>query len=49
MTNVARNKSSNLDSTILISLANLRRMVFALFSRSSVYRIFVFLALVEDL
>ena len=36
---IARNESSNIDSTIRISLAILRRMVFALISHSSEYRI----------
>ena len=37
---MARNRSSNVDSTILISLAILRRMVFAVFSLSSEFRNF---------
>ena len=46
---MARNRSSNVDLSILISLAILRRMVFALFSRSSEFRNSVVLVLVEDL
>ena len=46
---VARNKSSNVDSSFLILLEVLHRMVFASFSRSSEQRnSFVFI-LVEDL
>ena len=37
---IARNKSSNFDSTIPISLAILRRLVFALSTHSSEYRNF---------
>ena len=46
---VARNKSCHFDSSILISLAILHRMVFALFSQSSEGRNSVVLVLVEDL
>ena len=46
---VARNKSFNFDSSILILLAVLHRMVFASFSRSSEEKDSVILVLVEDL
>ena len=46
---IARNKSSNFDSTIQSSVAILRRMVFALLSHSSEYWNCVFLALLEHL
>ena len=46
---VARNKSSNFDSSILILLAMLHRMVFASFSRSSEFGNSVVLVLIEDL
>ena len=45
---VARNKSSNFDSSIPILLAVLHRMVFASFSRSAERRKSVVLVLVED-
>ena len=45
---IARNESSNFDSTTPILLANLRRIVFALMSHFSEFRNFVFLVLVED-
>ena len=45
---ISRNESSNFDLTIPISLAILRRMIFALISHFSEYRNFVFLVLVED-
>ena len=46
-TKTARNKSSNFDSTCLISLAICRRMVFALFSHASAFCNFLFLVVVE--
>ena len=46
---MARNRSSNVDSSIIISLAILRRIVFSFFSRSSEFRNSVVLVLVEDL
>ena len=49
MTKAARNKLSNFDSSILILLATLHRMVFASFSRSAEDRNYVGLILDEDL
>ena len=46
---ISRNKSSNFDSSILVSCTILGRMVFTLFSRFSEYRNYFVLVLFEDL